>query len=178
MTPANPADPARAIGQRAKALFESREFLCSEAILAALAEAFGGELTPERAKALASPFPEGLGKAGCLCGAVSGGALGLGVYLPAAVPRRQVREAARGLHDAFKAANKATCCRVLCKRVEQGSAEHFAQCAGFTGQAGEMAARIILDKRPELARGVDAGALTKKSSGLASFLRRVADWIG
>ena len=105
MPPANPAspDPARAIGQRARTLFESRELLCSEAIVCALAEAFGGELTPERAKALASPFPEGLGGSGCVCGALSGGTLGLGAYLSASLPRRKVRQAARELHDAFKA---------------------------------------------------------------------------
>ncbi len=172
------SDPAHAVGQRAKALFQSREMLCSEAILAALVEAFGGSLTREQALGLAAPFPEGLGRAGCVCGAVSGGALGLGLYLAGHGPRREVRKAAHELHDAFKAANKATCCRVLCKDVVQGSTEHFTQCAGFTGQAGETAARLILERRPELAEGMDIQGLERKPSFLAALLRRLADKIG
>lgn len=175
----NPADQAaRMVAVRAEALFSSREMLCSEAILAALNEAFSGGLSREQVLALASAFPEGLGQAGCLCGAVSGASLGLGLHLAGAVSRAGVRKTSRDFHDAFKEAFGSTCCRVLCKKVQADPAAHFAQCATITARAGELAARMILARRPELADRPDLQALGRRPSVLGSLLRRLADRIG
>ena len=102
---------------RARDLFLSGKYLCSEAVLVVLNEAFGGGLTEGQAVGLAAGFPIGLGEAGCLCGAVSGGVAALGLFLvhdpPHSKDRARVRKAARKLHDRFRFDHKSTCCRVL-----------------------------------------------------------------
>ncbi len=146
---------AQAAQQRAEALYRSHQLLCSEAVLVSINEIFDGGLSEEQAVRLASGMACGLGDSGCLCGAVGGGVLALGLILgqnKAYARRKLCRKAACELHETFKLANKSTCCRVLSKKVKDTPKVHFAQCANLTGQAAAMAVQIILHHRPELAR--------------------------
>ena len=81
--------------------------------------------------------------------------------------------ASRQLHDAFKAANGATCCRVLSKKVRHDKKAHFQQCSGLTAQAAEMAARLVLEKRPELVARVNNAFLNKRQSVVGGALLRL-----
>ncbi|MBG0778259.1 MAG: C_GCAxxG_C_C family protein [Desulfovibrionaceae bacterium] len=139
--------PARA-GERARALFDARTHLCSGAVLAALNSELGGGLDETQAASLAAGFGHAMGGSGCLCGAVSGAVLGLGLFL-APQGDGAVRRASARLHETFRAANGSTCCRVLCKRAPSRRAR-LAQCAALSAGAAEAAARIILERRPEL----------------------------
>ncbi|MBG3877941.1 C_GCAxxG_C_C family protein, partial [Desulfovibrio oxamicus] len=66
-------DPiVEAIRRRAENLFDTRQLLCAEAVLHAVAETLGGPLSPDQAAALGTPFCQGMGGAGCTCGALSG----------------------------------------------------------------------------------------------------------
>ena len=137
----------------ARNLYETRQLLCSEAVLVALNQGLSGGLTEEQAVAMAAPFCVAMGDSGCLCGALSGAVLAAGLFVGNHRPyasRREMRESGRALHNAFRTANGATCCRVLSKPVKHDKKAHFSQCAGFTAEAAEMAARLILEKRPEL----------------------------
>ena len=67
--------------------FRKGEFFCSEAVLQTINDALGQPLSPEITK-LASGFPIGLGKAQCLCGAISGGEMALGIVY-GRVPERK-----------------------------------------------------------------------------------------
>lgn len=160
---------------RARNLYESRQLLCTEAVLEALNEGLDGGLSHAQAVALAAPFCEGLGDSGCLCGALSGAVLACGLFLGNSQPhrrRREVRGSARELHDAFRAANGTTCCRVLSRKVKHDRRAHFRQCAGLTAQAAEMAARLILNARPDLVEAADRAFLMQRQSGVvAAFLR-------
>ena len=73
-----------------------------------------------------------------------GGLLALGLFLGRKAPGfrngNTVRDAVAELHDQFKAAFKATCCRVLTKALVYGSEEHFHHCARMTGQAARWTA--------------------------------------
>lgn len=165
------------IRERARNLYETRQLLCTEAVVSALNHGLKGGLTDAQAIALAAPFSMALGESGCLCGALSGAVLASGLLLGGDRPyrhRKSMRDTSRRLHDAFKAANGATCCRVLSKKVRHDKTAHFRQCADLTAQAAEMAARMVLEKRPELIGQVDNGYLAKRQSAIGgTFMRLV-----
>ena len=52
-------------------------FACSESVIAAIRDALELDI-PDSAIAMSSGFPWGMGGAGCLCGAVAGGAMCIG----------------------------------------------------------------------------------------------------
>lgn len=164
------------IRDRARNLYETRQLLCTEAVVVALNQGLGGGLTEAQATAVAAPFSVAMGESGCLCGALSGAVLASGLLLGQKHPyrhRQVMRKASRQLHDAFKVANGATCCRVLSKKVRHDRKAHFQQCSGLTAQAAEMAARLVLEKRPELVAGVHNGFINKRQSVVGGALLRL-----
>lgn len=62
----------------AEEYFRSGTFFCSEAVVQTLNDELNNPL-PEEVVKMASSFPIGLGKAQCLCGAISGGEMVLGM---------------------------------------------------------------------------------------------------
>lgn len=148
--PVDPPDPVvEAIRRRAENLFATRQLLCAEAVLHAVAEVLGGPLSPDQAAALGTPFCQGMGGAGCTCGALSGAVAAVGLFRGR--PERGAggaggRALARRLHDRFRADCGATCCRVLVRAVQHDKAAHFARCRALTGKGAELAARALLDE--------------------------------
>jgi len=163
-------DPAILVRERAMALFRSRRYMCAEAILIAVNEVFDGGLPKKTAAGLAAALPEGLGGSGCLCGAVSGAALGLGLILSGKLRRREIRQLARRLHQAFTLRHASTCCRVLTRPVKGDQEPHFDQCTELTGFAAETAARLILEKLPKSSR---AGGQTGGTPGWRALWSRL-----
>lgn len=146
------------IRKRARNLYLTRQLLCTEAVMVALNHGLGGRLSDAQVVAMAAPFCVALGESGCMCGALSGAVMGSGLFLGNQNPyrnRRKMRTSARQLHDSFKAANGATCCRVLSRKVRHDKQAHFRHCADLTAEAAELAARLILRKRPELTAVAD-----------------------
>ena len=170
------------IEKRAENLFLTRQLQCAEAVMTVLNQGLGGGLAPEMAVRLASALPEGLGRRGCLCGAVNGGALALGLFLgrdgPGYGNGRTVKQAAGQLHDQFKACFKATCCRVLTKSLDYGSDEHFRHCAQMTGTAARLTAGIVLHHRPELVKTADWDYLARQESRMAAEVKKLARAFG
>ncbi|WMW66824.1 C-GCAxxG-C-C family protein [Nitratidesulfovibrio liaohensis] len=142
------SDPVvEAIRRRAENLFDTRQLLCAEAVLHAVAETLGGPLSPDQAAALGTPFCQGMGGAGCTCGALSGAVAAVGLFRGR--PERgaggtKARALARRMHDAFRASCGATCCRVLIRHVRHDKDAHFAQCRSLTGKGAVLAARELL----------------------------------
>lgn len=171
------SEPARLIGERAGNLFETGQLLCSEAVLCALNRGLGGGLPDETAIKIASALPEGFGKGGCTCGALSGGALALGLFLgrsrPCSRDSGNARPAARTLHDNFKRIFGSSCCRVLSKKVKHDPQAHMRQCTRFTADAAEMAALLILKENPSLLEKVDYEYLRKRDSKIGSRLKQL-----
>ncbi len=167
------------IKKRARNLYLTRQLLCTEAVLVTLNKGLDGGLSDSQAVSMAAPFCIALGESGCICGALSGAILACGLFVGNGRPyhlRRSMREGARELHDAFKSSHGATCCRVLCRGVTHDQKAHFQQCANLTADAAEMAARLILYKRPELVLPSDNGFLQKKDtiiSGMMAWLLRL-----
>ena len=168
----------RVAGERAENLFETGQLLCSEAVLTVVNRALGGDLSDDLSIRLTACLPQGIGDSGCVCGAVSGGALALGLFLgrdrPGARDKRKAMDAASGLHDDFKGEFKSTCCRVLSKKVKHDVKLHMKQCARFTRAATEMAIRTILKRRPELVEKADWDYLQKRDSRIGSKIKMIA----
>jgi C_GCAxxG_C_C family probable redox protein len=164
------------IADRARNLYLTRQMLCTEAVLTALNQGLRGGLTDTQATAMAAPFCIALGESGCLCGALSGAVMATGLLLGkdgAYRQRKNMRDNARQLHDQFKFAHGATCCRVLSKKVKHDKKAHFQKCAGLTAQAAEMAARLVLEKRPELAKQADNDFVNRRQSAIGGVLSRL-----
>ena len=60
------------VKEEAEGYFERGEFFCSEAVVQTINNLLGNPYDNNIVK-IASGFPIGMGKSGCLCGAVSGG---------------------------------------------------------------------------------------------------------
>lgn len=169
------------IKERAGNIFSSRQLLCTESVLTVLNRGLKGGLSPELAVRLASGFPNGLGGSGCLCGALNGGILALGLFLGRSRPGlgngKRVASLAGHLHDRFRDHFGSTCCRILTKKVKQGSRSHFDRCTELTGSVAGMAARLILDSKPALADQADWDWLRERETFLGGGLRRIAGTI-
>ncbi|BBO75312.1 hypothetical protein DSCW_27290 [Desulfosarcina widdelii] len=164
------------IADRARNLYLTRQMLCTEAVMTALNQGLKGGLTDAQATAMSAPFCIALGESGCLCGALSGAVLATGLLLGkdgADRHRKDMRDSARRLHDQFKLTHGATCCRVLSKKVKQDKKVHFEHCARLTAQAAEMAARLVLEKRPELANQADHAFINRRQSLVGGMLSRL-----
>ena len=124
-------------------------FFCSEAVMSSIRSNFELDV-PEYVISMASGFPVGIGRSKCLCGAVSGGVMALGLLFGRTVqgdPKVEKNlELAKELHDWFKVANgkNSLCCRVLTKEFDMGKGEHKEQCIYFTGLVAEKVAQIIV----------------------------------
>ena len=128
--------------RKAEEFYRSGQFLCSEAVFL-VANEFLGRPVPDDLVRLASGFPVGMGKAGCSCGALTGGVMALGLKYGRSTPGAATPgmfEAAKELHDRFKARRQCVCCRALIRKFEFGSPEHIEQCITITG---EVAADVI-----------------------------------
>jgi C_GCAxxG_C_C family probable redox protein len=146
------------VRERAEGYFQRGEFFCSEAVVHAINQLLGWPF-PEDITRLASAFPIGLGKSGCLCGAVSGGAMALGMAYGRnhgeAMDERMFPVAAK-LHDYIKQVYKSTCCRVIVKDYVFSSPERKAHCVQITGEVAAWIAEQFLADTEIAARIEDA----------------------
>lgn len=101
-------------GRAAADLYDAGYF-CGEAVLKIL-NALAPEPLPDSVTRLGSGFCEGMGGAGCTCGALAGGVMSIGLL----AGRESATDAwepsfypSRALHDRFRAAFKASCCRTI-----------------------------------------------------------------
>lgn len=138
------------IRETAEGYFRRGEFFCSEAVLQTINDALGKPY-PDTIVKMASAFPIGLGKAQCLCGAVSGGEMALGlVYgrVHGEEMNPKMFEKAKALHDFTIQEYKATCCRVLTRQWSGDqfkSEERKNHCIKITGVIAEWVARELME---------------------------------
>lgn len=134
----------------AEELFRSGTFFCSESVVYTINELLGRPYDDSVVK-MASGFPIGMGKAGCLCGAVSGGQIALGmVYgrVKGEPMKDKMFEKSKGLHDYIKEEYKATCCRVITKEWAGDnfmSPERKNHCITITGKVARWVANELIE---------------------------------
>ncbi|KNF07550.1 C GCAxxG C C family protein [Gottschalkia purinilytica] len=136
------------VRSKAEGYYDRGEFFCSEAVVHAINELLGWPF-PENITKLASAFPVGLGKSGCLCGAVSGGAMALGMAYGRKYGdpmKDEMFPISAQLHDHIRSIYKSTCCRVLVKgHGEFGSPERKKHCVEITGEVAAWIAEKLLE---------------------------------
>lgn len=124
-------------------------FFCSEALISSIRSNFELDI-PEEIISMASGFPVGIGRSKCICGAVSGGVMALGLFFGRTKqgdPKVEKNlELSKELHDWFKSANgkNSLCCRVLTREFDMSSGAHKEQCIRFTGMVAGKVAEIIV----------------------------------
>ena len=131
----------------AEGYFERGEFFCSEAVLKTINDELGKPFSDEVTK-LASGFPIGIGKSGCLCGAISGGVMALGIVYGRChgkTMNEDMFKHAANLHNRIKEIYKSTCCRVMTKNFEFQSPERKAHCVKITGEVAAYVAEKLIE---------------------------------
>jgi C_GCAxxG_C_C family probable redox protein len=172
---ASKSSPVLLIAERARNLFTTRQMYCSEAILLALNRSLGGSLQDHQALALAGPFAESVGRSGCMCGAVGGALMALGLFIGGTQPLRRrgtVRQASEHLIADFKKRAGGPCSRVNSRRTPEG-ATRFEHCADLTALGARLAAERILTHRPELTAALDLAFVTARDSLPTGLIKRV-----
>lgn len=162
------------LGQRAGNVYEARGYCCSEAVIYVLNQALGGPLSEEVAASLGSGFCQGMGGAGCVCGALAGAGIGLGLFLgprrAGGMGKKEFKPLVKEAHDRFKARFAVTCCRTLLQRRKENKG---ASCKELTMGGAEIAMAIILEQRPELIGQVDLDFLRRRESKIAGLAKRL-----
>ena len=108
---------------------------------------------PDAVIAMSSGMSVGAGRSGCMCGALNGGILALGMFFgrteqkgPNDPKVQKCMSLSNELHQFFKTENgkNSACCRVLTREFDMSKGEHKEQCIGYTGMcAGKVAEMII-----------------------------------
>lgn len=160
------------VKRRAGYLFESRRMLCTESVFSVMNQGFNGGLGERQALSIAAGLPDGIGGSGCVCGALSGGIISLGLLLaknPAWRGGSQVREASAELHRRFKERFKTTCCRTLTRKVRHDKTAHMAHCGMLTAASAEMTVRVLLLNAPTLLDDIHPDYLARRERRWQSF---------
>lgn len=113
----------------AEVLYRSGKYHCAEAVMEAIRRHFAPQV-PESVVAGVSGFGGGSGS-GCICGAVSGGTVAIGMVLQ---DKKATSHLTRELHTWFKETYGVTCCKIIRAENPQGI------CPKLTGEvAGKIA---------------------------------------
>lgn len=121
---------------------------CVESVIKACNESMNLHL-PDAAIRMASGMGGGIGRSGCVCGALSGACMVIGALAgrvdPAEKPLPEVYQYTSEFHDRFKAHFGTTCCRAL-NRLSFGTPEYRKQCIKITATAADMVSDFIAEK--------------------------------
>ncbi|MCP3940463.1 MAG: hypothetical protein GY710_03150 [Desulfobacteraceae bacterium] len=127
----------------------SDEFLgglyCSEAILKVYNEHLDLGLN-ENALKMATAFGAGFGGSKCSCGALTGVIMvisSLKGRTSSDDSVEEIFEITRRIHDEFKNKFRSACCKVISKKFEWRSDEHYAHCAGVVAEAAKILNNIL-----------------------------------
>jgi len=121
---------------------------CSESIVHAFNEMLNNPLNSEALK-MATGFGGGLGHAGCMCGALTGSVMILGLLkgrIDAGVGREPAYDLTHDFHDRFVNVYGSTCCRTL-NVHEFDSPEHLRGCLKLTGGTAKLLMEFIQEKK-------------------------------
>ena len=135
------------IKETAEGYFERGEFFCSEAVVKTINDVLGKPFDDSVTK-LASGFPIGIGKSGCVCGAISGGVMALGMAYSrnhGQAMNEKMLPMSADLHNYIKGEYKSTCCRVITKDFEFASPERKRHCVKITGKVAAYVAEKLID---------------------------------
>lgn len=163
--------------RRAENFFREHRLSCSEAALLVVNHGFAGGLTTAQALGLGSGFGGGMGNSGCVCGALSGAVMVLGLFLGPACKNglgtRKFRKLVGRFHDSFREESGTVCCRDLIVDFKKDRKGQALFCRGLTGRCTSAAVRIILQERPGLTGAANLDFLQGHDSGIAAAVQKL-----
>jgi C_GCAxxG_C_C family probable redox protein len=121
---------------------------CVESVIKACNESMELHL-PDEAIRMASVMGGGIGRSGCVCGALSGACLVIGALAgrldPKEKPLTDIYPYTNEFHKRFKEHFGTTCCRAL-NKLSFGTPEYRKQCIKITATAADMVSDFIEEK--------------------------------
>jgi C_GCAxxG_C_C family probable redox protein len=119
----------------AEELYRSGKFHCAEAVMETVRRQFAPAL-PESIVNTVSGFGGG-SSSGCICGAVSGGTVAIGLVL---ADKKATTHLTKELHTWFKEKYGVTCCKVIRANNDKGV------CPRLTGEVAGKVAEMLSSK--------------------------------
>jgi len=120
----------------AEQLYRSGQYHCAEAVMETVRRRFATHL-PESILGTVAGFGGG-SNAGCICGAVSGGTVALGLVL---ADKKETAHLTKELHAWFKEKYGVTCCKTI-RQTHKGA------CPVLTGEVAGKVAEMLSSKSP------------------------------
>ncbi len=115
----------------AEQLYRSGKYHCAEAVLEVVRRHFAPDV-PESIVGAVSGFGGG-SSSGCICGAVSGGTVALGLVL---ADKKETTHLTKELHTWFKVKYGVTCCKIIRQN-------HKGVCPELTGEVAGKVAEML-----------------------------------
>lgn len=139
--------------ETAASLFQ-QGYSCSESVVRAAHQSglIDKNIDIESLNKIASVFSGGMGN-GCLCGAVAGAQMIIGVILGREDINgspKDVKLAAKKLIDNFKEKRKTTCCKALSAKYDFNSPERRQNCINIVGDVAEVLENVVKENSKEL----------------------------
>ncbi|MDD2851362.1 MAG: C-GCAxxG-C-C family protein [Desulfuromonadaceae bacterium] len=119
----------------AEGLYRSGKYHCAEAVLETVRRHFAPDV-PESVVGTVSGFGGG-SSSGCICGAVSGGTVALGLIL---TDKKATAHFTKELHTWFKQKYGVTCCKTI-RQTHKGA------CPVLTGEVAGKIAEMLASKQ-------------------------------
>ncbi len=120
--------------EEAEQLYRSGKYHCAEAVMETMRRHYAVDL-PESIIGTVSGFGGGSGS-GCVCGAVSGGTVALGLLL---ADKKKTTQLTKDLHGWFKEKYGVTCCKTIRAKNNKGICPIIT--GEVTGKIAEMLGR-------------------------------------
>ena len=121
---------------------------CVESVIKACNDSMDLKLSDDAIR-MASGMGGGIGRSGCVCGALTGACLVIGALAgrldPSEKPLPEVYQYTHEFHDRFKDHFGVTCCRAL-NKLSFGTPEYRKQCIKITATAADMVSDFVEEK--------------------------------
>ncbi len=160
--------------QKTEACYKNRRMCCSEAILYTFNHGLSGGLSDETALKLGSGLCGGMGADGG-CGALNGAIMAIGLLFTAnsgGRPKKKIRAAAAELREKFREKFQSESCQTLLEPYKDNRQARRRHCQQITGFSAEMAARLILQYRPQLATAAKRDFFQVRAAKLSGLLKK------
>lgn len=138
------------VQKEAEEYFARGEFYCSESVVHTINQLLGKPYEQNIVK-MASGFPIGMGKSGCLCGAVSGGQMSLGMAYGrehGEDMNEKMFPISASLHDYVNEIYGSNCCRIITRKWRGDdfkSPERREHCIEITGRIARWVAEKLIE---------------------------------
>lgn len=144
-----------AVEAKAEEFFAKGGYHCAESMLLAFGESLGIPVDLRYVRG----FGGGLGQSRCLCGAVNGASVFLGLVLSEEGGTHESRGGGRDhgnhsrvdraiqrLEALFKERYRANCCKWLTRKIEWGTPSHLEHCVSLTGETAKMLLQVLQEE--------------------------------